>query len=181
MQDTDPAAAAAPATRNAVGMLALIALQALCAIVFVGDLVADVIDDDGKIFADPHLWVEAAATLTLIAAIAIEMRVLRRLNEREARLTQSLNMAKAAVEEVIAAHFESWALSPAERDVAHFLVKGMSIAETALLRGSAEGTIKAHLNAIYRKSGTRNRAELMSLLIDAMMGADAESRETAAG
>lgn len=37
------------------------------------------------------------------------------------------------------------------------------------MRGSAEGTVKAQLNAIYRKSGTANRAALMSLLIDTMM------------
>ncbi|MEZ5715945.1 MAG: helix-turn-helix transcriptional regulator [Paracoccaceae bacterium] len=177
MQPTRPAALSAPVAKNALGIVALIGLQALCAVVFVGDLIADAIADGGKVFTDVHLWVEAAATLTLIAAIAIEIPVLRRLMAREVRLRQSLNMAKAAVEEVIAAHFETWALSPSERDVAHFLVRGMSIAETAQLRGSAEGTVKAHLNAIYRKSGTRNRAELMSLLIDAMMGADAEARE----
>ena len=39
----------------------------------------------------------------------------------------------------------------------------------AKIRGSADGTIKAHLNNIYRKSNTRNRAEVLSSIMDAML------------
>jgi DNA-binding NarL/FixJ family response regulator len=53
--------------------------------------------------------------------------------------------------------------------VATLMVKGLSIAEIAKIRGSAEGTIKAHLNNIYRKSNTRNRAEVLSSIMDAML------------
>jgi len=162
--------------KKPLGILALIALQASCAMFFLVDLVADFAELGGGIFTDPHLMVEAAATLTLIAAIVIEVRMLAQLRAREARLVESLDMARAAVEEVIAVQFDDWSLSPSERDVAHFLVKGLSIAETAEMRGSAEGTVKAHLNAIYRKAGARNRAELMSNLIDAMMGAEIDGR-----
>ncbi|MGD9295546.1 MAG: helix-turn-helix transcriptional regulator, partial [Roseobacter sp.] len=78
-------------------------------------------------------------------------------------------VASAAVYDVIAAHFETWRLSPSERDVATFLVKGLDISEIARVRNCAEGTVKAHLNAIYRKSGARNRGELLSLLIDSLL------------
>ncbi len=37
------------------------------------------------------------------------------------------------------------------------------------MRGSAEGTVKSHLNAIYRKSGTANRGELLSSIIDTLI------------
>jgi len=33
--------------------------------------------------------------------------------------------------------------------------------------------VKAHLNAIYRKSGARNRGELLSLLIDSLLAGKA--------
>lgn len=160
--------------KRPLGLLALIALQTVCALFFLADIVADFNEVGAQVLSDMHLFIEAMATLTLFAAIVVEIKVLMRLRLREAQLVESLDMARAAVEDVIAAHFDRWALSPSERDIAQFLVKGMSIAETAALRGSAEGTIKAHLNAIYRKSGTRNRAELMSNLIDALMGAEAE-------
>lgn len=54
-------------------------------------------------------------------------------------------------------------------DVARFLIKGCEIAEIARLRGTAEGNVKAHLNAIYRKSGVSGRAALVSLLIENLM------------
>jgi DNA-binding CsgD family transcriptional regulator len=45
----------------------------------------------------------------------------------------------------------------------------MSISEIAVLRGSREGTIKAHLNAIYRKAGVSGRSQLVSLLVEDLM------------
>lgn len=166
---------ARPPSTTPLSLMILIAVQLFCAAFFVSDLAADIGYLGAGIFRDIHLMVEAAATLSLIVAIGIELRLMLRLLRREAHLVESLDMARAAVQEVIEAHFEAWALSPSERDVANFLVKGLTIAETAEMRGTAEGTIKAHLNGIYRKSGTHNRAELMSLLIDAMMGAEDEA------
>jgi DNA-binding CsgD family transcriptional regulator len=50
------------------------------------------------------------------------------------------------------------------------LIKGCEIPEIARLRGCAEGTVKAHLNAIYRKADVSGRAALVSLLIEDLMG-----------
>ena len=41
--------------------------------------------------------------------------------------------------------------------MAWFTIKGLSIAEIARLRGTSEGTVKAHSNAIYRKAGVSGR------------------------
>ncbi|NNF92563.1 MAG: helix-turn-helix transcriptional regulator, partial [Boseongicola sp.] len=59
-----------------------------------------------------------------------------------------------------------WALTPAERDVALFAIKGFSTQDIADLRGVSEGTIKAQTNAIYRKAGVSGRPQLLSLFID---------------
>ena len=67
------------------------------------------------------------------------------------------------------AHYLQWGLTPSEADVATFTIKGCSIAEIARLRGSAEGTVKTHLNAIYRKSGLSGRGQLASLLIEDLL------------
>lgn len=53
--------------------------------------------------------------------------------------------------------------------MATFAIKGVSITDIAAMRGSAEGTVKAHLNAIYRKAGVSSRSELISLLIEDLM------------
>ena len=148
----------------------LISVQVFCAAIFIGDLLADSWHPKMDTADVIHLGIEAVATLGLVAGIVFEIRYLLSLLRRKAHLEDSLRAANAAVHTVIEAEFDAWKLTPAERDVATFLVKGLSIAEIAALRGSAEGTVKAHLNAIYRKSGTRNRAEMLSHLIDTMMG-----------
>ena len=154
-------------------LIAVIAVQALCAAVFLGDMFADLSGMEAGEAAQgegPHAYVEGLAAVALLAAIVIEVRILMWLLRRKAHLEDSLSSAQAAVQDVIDAEFANWGLTPAELDVANFLVKGLPTAEIAAMRGSAEGTVKAQLNAIYRKSGTSNRAELMSLLIDTMMG-----------
>ncbi|OIQ42951.1 MAG: helix-turn-helix transcriptional regulator [Roseobacter sp. MedPE-SWde] len=151
-------------------LVALIVVQSICAAIFFGDIVADLMFPDPQKTEGQHAYLEAIATFGLIAAIVIEGRILMWLLRRKAHLETSLRNAQGAIEEVIDAEFSSWKLTPAEQDVATFLVKGLSTGEIAQMRGSAEGTVKAQLNAIYRKSGSSNRAELMSLLIDTLMG-----------
>ncbi|SIS77644.1 regulatory protein, luxR family [Roseivivax lentus] len=161
-------------TRIPAGLALLMAVQLVCAAFFIGDVVADFRANPALGSWPYHLGIEAVATLSLLGAIVIEARFLMSLLRRKAHLEQNLKIAHAAVHEVIDAHFESWKLSPAENDVATFLVKGLDIAEIARVRDCAEGTVKAHLNAIYRKSGTRNRGELLSVLIDSLLDGGAE-------
>jgi DNA-binding NarL/FixJ family response regulator len=155
-----------------LGLALLIAVQVACVIFYVGDLFADFREQAPDAGISAHLGFETIATICLLAAIVVETRYLLTLLRRKAHLEQNLKLASAEVYEVISAHFESWKLSPAETDVATFLVKGLEISEIADVRSCAEGTVKAHLNAIYRKSGTRNRGELLSVLIDSLLGGE---------
>lgn len=155
--------------RTPVALIAIIAVQVLCAVFFVGDLVADFRETGGPDGFPYHLTLETAAALSLLAAIVIETRLLAQVLRRKAYLEHSLALARSAMQDVIDWHFEAWHLSPSETDVATFLVKGLSIQEIAELRGCAQGTVKAHLNAIYRKSGTQNRGDLLSVLLDGLM------------
>ena len=159
-------------TKVPIGLVTLIAVQLFIVVFFLTDVAADFRQSAPGAGLSAHLYIEAVAALSLLAAIAVEVRYLLALLRRKARLEQSLKIAGAAVHDVIEAHFETWKLSPAETDVAGFLVKGLEISEIAEMRGSADGTIKAHLNAIYRKSGTHNRGELLSVLIDSFLGTD---------
>lgn len=151
-------------------LVLLIAAQTLCAVVFLGDIIADFFGNAEHEPEGSHTYIEALATFTLIAAIAVEIRILIWLLRRKAHLEQALSTAQNAVQEVIDTELDSWNLTPAERDVAMFLIKGLSTSEIADMRGSAEGTVKAQLNAIYRKSGCGSRTELMSALVDTLMG-----------
>jgi DNA-binding NarL/FixJ family response regulator len=156
-----------------IGLAALIAVQVFCVLFFVADVIEDYRNAPAEAGLSMHLNVEALATLSLLAAIVVEVRYLHSLLRRKAQLEKAVQTASAAVHEVIEAHFRNWRLSPSETDVATFLVKGLDIPEIAHVRGCAEGTVKAHLNAIYRKSGTRNRGELLSVIIDSLLVARA--------
>ncbi|WP_417242657.1 helix-turn-helix transcriptional regulator [Celeribacter sp.] len=148
-------------------LVILILVQAFCTVFFASDLITDIIANGAA--WGRHITIEAIAAAALVVAMIVETRVLLTLARRKARLEQSLQVAQSAVFDIIETCFADWKLSPAEWDVATFMVKGLSIDEIAEIRGNKPGTIKAHLNTIYRKSNSRNRAELMSNLIDTLM------------
>ena len=152
-------------------LLILIAVQSVCAAFFLTDAATDAFHLGLRAASDWHLLVETAAAMALVAAIVLETRMLMALLRRKAHLERNMSVAAGALHEVIEDHFQRWALTPAEHDVAMFTIKGFSIAEIADMRGSAPGTIKAQLHAIYRKSGVTGRNGLLALLVDDLLDA----------
>ena len=144
----------------------VIVAQLVCAAIFLMDVVTDLAD---RAVLGWHLAPEALASLALFVGIGLEVVFLVQLLQRKASLERSVDMASSALQDVIESHFTDWKLTASERDVAALMVKGLSIAEIAEVRGSAEGTVKAHLNAIYRKASARNRAEVLSHIMDTLI------------
>jgi len=152
-------------------LILLILVQSLCALFFLSDVMADSVTADGRLAVDLHLATEGIATIGLICGIYFETRYLRDLIRQSQKAEQNVRVATGALNEVIQEYFRDWGLTPSERDVAMFAIKGMSNAEIAGLRASSEGTIKAHLNAVFRKAGVSGRNQLVSLLVEDLMGA----------
>lgn len=146
--------------------MGLIVAQIICAVVFLVDVLTDISELSAL---DWQIVPEALASIALLVGIAFEAIYLVHLLRRKASLERSVGMASAALQTVIDSNFDDWKLTASERDVAALMVKGLSISEIANVRGSAEGTVKAHLNAIYRKSNARNRAEVLSHIMDTMI------------
>ena len=161
---------------GSVSLLALIAVQSLCAAFFLFDVASDGIEIGWPPFTHWEFVVEFLAALSLIAAVAIELRWLMALLHRKAHLERQLSLAAGAFHDIAAAQFRSWGLTPSEQDVAMFTLKGLSIHEIADIRGSAEGTVKSHLNGIYRKAGVTGRGAFLSLFIEDLMNAPAPDR-----
>ena len=145
-----------------LALAALIVVQVICAIIFVRDVLGD-LDTPDTLW---HLAPETAATACLALGIVVEALVLHALYGRHQSMEQGLAVARGSLAEVMSGYFQSWGLSPAEQDVAAFTIKGYSIANIAKLRGSAEATIKAQLNAIYRKADVQGRTQLISVLVE---------------
>lgn len=151
-----------------VFLTGLIVAQAMCATFFLYDVVKDILEGhSASVF---YLFMESLATVTLIAAAVMEARELRTLVAERTLNARSMTIARGKIQSVIDAYFVDWQLTPAEADVAALTIKGLSISEIAEMRQSREGTIKTHLNAIYRKAGVSGRAQLVSLLIEDLMG-----------
>lgn len=155
-------------TRPAL-MIAMMVVQVGCILFFVSDVVHDAFTPMGVLRIDTHLVAEAIATLALIFGIAVEARYLVLLLRRAEQMKRSMQAATGALGEVIETYFRDWSLTKSEADVAMFAIKGLTNAEIARLRASSEGTIKAHLNAVFRKAGVSGRHQLVSLLVEDLM------------
>ncbi|MEM1065010.1 MAG: helix-turn-helix transcriptional regulator [Pseudomonadota bacterium] len=147
-------------------------LQLVCGTFIVADIVVSVL---GLQFA-PISWqiyelLEIGAALGLVLGVVVAAVAIRQAKARTARAEEALRAASGAFMDVLEERFTQWQLTPAERDVALFAIKGMSTAEIAGLRETSEGTVKAQTNAIYRKAGVTGRPQLLSLFIDELMNA----------
>jgi DNA-binding CsgD family transcriptional regulator len=146
-------------------------VQFACAFFFLYDILANVLG----LRARPISWqlyemIEIGAGLGLVIGVVVTARLLVMSIRRQRKAESDLRLASGAFMAVLAERFEDWGLTPAERDVALFSIKGMSLSEIAALRGTSEGTVKAQSTAIYRKAGVGSRAQLLSLFIDDLMG-----------
>jgi DNA-binding CsgD family transcriptional regulator len=159
---------ARPKARDARLLILLIGFQILCSAFFVVDIIED-FAAGGVVLT--HMLPELGATLGLFVGLAFEVRALMNLMRRQAVMEKSLGVAAGALGALMEDYFRQWGLTPSEADVAAFTIKGYSIAEIATLRGSAEGTVKTHLNAIYRKAGVQGRGQLVSVLIEDLLNA----------
>ena len=150
-------------------LVLLFCVQFVSAGVFVSDILLNILGASRA----PISWqvreiIEIGAALGLVLGAIFGIFLLRKSVALSRRTQSQLRVASGAFHELLEDHFEQWSLSPAERDVALFTIKGMTIQEISDLRNTSEGTIKAQLNAIYRKSGTTNRTALLGVFVDAL-------------
>ena len=71
--------------------------------------------------------------------------------------------------EAIDQQLSKWKLTPAEKEVAFLLLKGMSLKETADIRNTAEKTARVQSMAIYAKSGLSGRSELSAFFLEDLL------------
>ncbi|WP_333712403.1 helix-turn-helix transcriptional regulator [Yoonia sp.] len=155
---------------NTKVIIAILVVQVLCTIFFVFQILSSIFG------LGPYSWqlyefIEIGAAVGLITGVILGSLVLRRTMARNALVEDQLRLASGAFMEVLEERFMAWELTPAERDVALFAIKGMTTQEIAGLRGVSDGTIKAQTNAIYRKAGVTGRPQLLSLFIDELLAA----------
>lgn len=157
----------------------LIVVQSVCVVFFLSDAVVDIAEVFRSGFADWHIGIEALAAVTLLISLGVQIVVLLHLLTRQRRLARAVSAAAGGLHDLVEGYFVDWSLTASERDVAWLTLKGLSIAEVAEVRGSAEGTVKAHLHAVYRKSGLQGRTALLGLLIEDLMSGELQEQAEA--
>ena len=137
-----------------------------------------------------HVLIEGAVSLTGLAGAAfVARRLWTALREvREARratvaLTERLKATEAEaarwrqeardhLEGLSAAldrQFDSWQLSPAEKEVALLLLKGLSHKELAEVRSITEATARQQARAVYKKAGLSGRSDLAAFFLEDLL------------
>lgn len=150
--------------------MVVVGVQMLCTLFFLSDILASVVGVE----REPMAWetrelMEIGAGIGLLLGVLLGALLLARSLLRTRDMESRLREVSGAFTDLLEQRFREWGLTRAERDVAWFTIKGLSIADIARLRGTSEGTVKAHSNAIYRKAGVGSRAQLVSLFLEDLM------------
>ncbi len=155
------------------GLLLLIAALAL----------ADLMLDGPMPLTSAHLWLEVSFVALCLGSAAWLGRAWLRAEHSLARVRDALQAregerdawrrrAEVALRGLGAAIDEQltqWRLTPAEKETAMLLLKGLSHKEVAAVCGRSERTVRQHAIAVYRKSGLAGRAELSAYFLEDLM------------
>ena len=156
--------------RRPATLAAIILLQTLCAIFFIGDVIGDTREAGAPDHV--HLLIEGAAAIALCAGVLFLMFELRRPLGRMDRMHDGLRAARGQMADVMDAFFDDWGLTASERDVAVMILKGIDNETIAGLRGTAAGTVRAQSARIYSKAGVDGRAQLLSVFMEELFAGD---------
>jgi DNA-binding CsgD family transcriptional regulator len=182
--------------RTMLSNLALAATFAAMAILMAIDLATDV----RRGMTPGHAVVEVTViVIGAVAALWLSLRVrelareARELRERTHELSAHLDASRqdaarwrrdardliqglgAAIDQQL----ERWGLSPAEKDIALLLLKGLSHKEIAEIRQVGETTVRQQARAIYRKAGLSGRHDLAAFFLEDLLGPAASSGDPA--
>lgn len=141
---------------------------------------SDLAGDLGEGVTSTHLLREGVILTVAVIGIGWILLGLRRQGQEIERLRRELEEARtlpAAVSDrlldarrnladVIAEQFGTWELSRSEKEVGQFLLKGLTTREIAMLRGTAEKTIRQQASSIYQKAGVTGRHAFAAWFIE---------------
>lgn len=150
-------------------------LSSVCTAFFAVDVLGDLIFGGDFPGGKLHLVLELIVVTVSLTAFVFHIRELKTFSHKHQKLSDQMRVATGQFADVIEELFSSWVLTPAERDVAIFLVKGMNFKDIADARSAKEGTVKAQANAVYRKAEVSGRHQLVALFLDELLqGFEAE-------
>lgn len=158
----------------------------LVALLAAADLVSDL--DEGVTLT--HVALEACLfAIGFIGAVVVAQRLISaRRAERQARqlvanLEKRLEETRAeaarwrdesrellgGLGQALDRQFERWGLSPAEKEVALLLLKGLTHKEIGDIRSITEATARQQARAVYKKGGLSGRHDLAAFFLEDLL------------
>ena len=120
-----------------------------------------------------HVVVEGlVVAFGLAGAVLVGRRLaatLRTARATTAELRSRLEASEAGLGAALDRQLEEWQLSPAEKEVALLLLKGLSHKEIGEVRAITEATARQQARAVYRKAGLGGRADLAAFFLEDLL------------
>ncbi len=135
-------------------------------IFFIYDIISDYFENiDNNI----HILVELIIFVGISIALFLEIKQVIQLRKNVE--FEKLKVARLSGElfRVINNQFSEWGLTNTEKEIALFLIKGLSMKEIADIRNVKEKTIRQQSMGLYAKSGYTGRHELASHFIEDLL------------
>ena len=87
-------------------------------------------------------------------------------------MNNQLQLAKAQYLHAVEVQFDEWRLTPSEKEVALFMLKGLSTQEIAAARNTKEKTVRQQASAVYAKSQLEGRYALSAWFFEDILQQD---------
>lgn len=173
-------------TREKTTLTVTIGFFALILVVTTADIVIDY--RAGTTLA--HVLTEGSISLFAALGIAFMVARLQKLRDTTSQLAGELKASRAELEqtreeaekwrdeardilrglgEAIDRQFERWELTPAEKEVALLLLKGLPHKQVADVRDVSPPTIRQQAHAVYKKAGVEGRADLAAFFLEDLL------------
>ncbi len=134
---------------------------------FVYDLVYDALYEDA--FPSYHFFIELLVFFAVSAVLLIGISDVLRLRRRLSREEQRNDMFSRALAQSIDLQMDEWKMTPSEKEVAWFIIKGYRFSEIARARGVKATTSRLQATSIYAKAGVSGRSEFVAEIIQSLM------------
>lgn len=128
----------------------------------------------GSVFLARRLLVRLRRARAAEAEIQTLTHQLKATEEEAARWRAETADILAGLGSAIDRQFERWSLSPAEKEVALLLLKGLSHKELADVRSVTEATARQQARAVYKKAGLSGRNDLAALFLEDLLLPDGD-------
>jgi len=123
-----------------------------------------------------HLFFEILATIGLTLGLIEILTYIKELQKSDEKHELQLKHLTEDFDALVHKRFNKWGLTDAEKDIALFMLRGLSNSEISDLRKVAVGTIRVQSHRVLQKAGASSRTELMSIFMEEFMDVGLEAR-----